>query len=150
MGLVQVALSRLFIFDRFADSNELKHFLDERLPDWTRTRSSSGGLPRIPEESCKTFGKFSSLWAVVLGGAVGRAVAFNTTNPRFESSHWQYYLPSSVLKTVLKRRNKEKVAGNDQIKKKLFVTSIIYLLFLLWSEYSTLSVLITDTKWLNN
>ena len=37
-------------------------------------------------------------------GAVGRVVASNTRDPRFESSQRQYYL----LSTVLKRRKKKK------------------------------------------
>ena len=37
-------------------------------------------------------------------GAVGRVVASDTRDPRFESSHWQIYLLSIVVKAVLKRR----------------------------------------------
>ena len=38
-------------------------------------------------------------------GAVGRAVASDTRDPQFESSHWQLYRLSTVLKAVLKRQN---------------------------------------------
>ena len=30
-------------------------------------------------------------------GTVGRAAAFDTIDPQFESSHWQFYLLQSVL-----------------------------------------------------
>ena len=53
-------------------------------------------------------------------GSVGRAVAFDTRGPRFESSHRQKFINIEHLYTVncvLKRRNKEKYAGNGPLKK---------------------------------
>ena len=45
--------------------------------------------------------------------AVGRAVASDTRDPRFESSHRKFYLLSTVLsKLHRKDENKEKEAGN--------------------------------------
>ena len=44
-------------------------------------------------------------------GAVGREVASHTRNPRFESGHRKY----SLLSTVSKDENKEKVTGNGPI-----------------------------------
>ena len=37
-------------------------------------------------------------------GAVGRAVPSYTRDLQFETSHWQFYLLSTVLKTLLKRQ----------------------------------------------
>ena len=56
-------------------------------------------------------------------GSVGRAVAFDTRGPRFESSHWQKFINIEHLYTVncvLKRRNKnkEKEAVNGPFFKK--------------------------------
>ena len=48
-------------------------------------------------------------------GAVGRAVYSGTRHQRFKSNHWQFYL--LALETELKRRKKEKEAGNGQIRK---------------------------------
>ena len=46
-------------------------------------------------------------------GAVGRAVAFNTRGPGFESSHRQLLLNIYLLLTVCRKdENKEKEAGN--------------------------------------
>ena len=48
-------------------------------------------------------------------GSVGRVVASDTRGPRFKSSHWQKFIYIEHLFTVnceLKRRNKEKEAGN--------------------------------------
>ena len=46
-------------------------------------------------------------------GAVGRAVAYDTRGPRFESSHRQLLLNIYLLLTVCRKdENKEKEAGN--------------------------------------
>ena len=46
-------------------------------------------------------------------GAVGRAVAYDTRGPGFESSHWQLLLNIYLLLTVCRRdENKRKEAGN--------------------------------------
>ena len=51
-------------------------------------------------------------------GAVGRVVASDTRDPRFESSHWQYFLLSTALKSCIKKTKiKKKGAGNGPIKK---------------------------------
>ena len=55
-------------------------------------------------------------------GSVGRAVASDTRGPRFESSHQQnkFYIEHLLtVNCVLKRRNKEKEAGNGPFKKSL-------------------------------
>ena len=48
-----------------------------------------------------------------LCGSVGRAVASNTRDPRFESSHWQKIIYIEHLFTVYRKdENKEKEARN--------------------------------------
>ena len=52
-------------------------------------------------------------------GAVGRAVASNTRDPRFESSHRQYYILSTQLKNCIeKTKIEKKEAGNGPFFKK--------------------------------
>ena len=52
-------------------------------------------------------------------GAVGRAVASNTRDPRFESSHRQYYILSTQLKNCIeKTKIEKKQAGNGPFLKK--------------------------------
>ena len=50
-------------------------------------------------------------------GAVGRAVAFDTRGPGFESSHRQPKMNIYLL-FVEKTKNKEKEAGNGPFKKR--------------------------------
>ena len=50
------------------------------------------------------------------GGSVGRAVASDTRDPRFESQHRQTLSTNCTLK---KDENKEKEARNGQFKKKI-------------------------------
>ena len=53
-------------------------------------------------------------------GTVGRAVASNTRETGFESSHWQLLLNIYLLLTVCRKDgNKEKEAGNGPFKKTL-------------------------------
>ena len=55
-----------------------------------------------------------------LCGSVGSAVASDTWGPRFESNHRQKFIYIEHLSTVncvLKRRNKEKEAGNGPFLK---------------------------------
>ena len=52
-------------------------------------------------------------------GAVGIVIASNSRDPRFESSHQQYYLLSTALKTVMKRRKWKKETGNGPNLKNL-------------------------------
>ena len=52
-------------------------------------------------------------------GAVGRAVAYDTRGPGFESSHWQLLLNIYLLLTVCRKdENKRKEAGNGPSLKK--------------------------------
>ena len=59
-------------------------------------------------------------------GAVGRAVAYNTRGPRFNSSHRQLLLNINVLLTVCRKdENKEKRPGMAHLLKKSIVSSWI-------------------------
>ena len=52
-------------------------------------------------------------------GAVGRAAAYDTRGPGFESSHWQLLLNIYLLLTVCRKdENKEKRSGMAHFKKK--------------------------------
>ena len=51
-------------------------------------------------------------------GSVGRAVTSDTRGPRFESSRSQNFYIECILSTALKRRNKEKDAGNGPFLKR--------------------------------
>ena len=44
-------------------------------------------------------------------GSVGRAVAFDSRGPRYESSHWQKFLLNVFCQLYWKDENKEKEAG---------------------------------------
>ena len=55
-----------------------------------------------------------------LCSSVGRAVAYNTRDPRFESRHRQNLLNICLLSTVCRKdENKEKEAGKDPFKKQI-------------------------------
>ena len=55
-------------------------------------------------------------------GAVGRVVASNTRDPRFESSHRQYYLLSTLLKNFIEKTKIKKMSpGMAQFLKKQYV-----------------------------
>ena len=56
-------------------------------------------------------------------GAVGRAVAYNTRGPGFESSHWQLLLNIYLLLTVCRKdENKEKRSGMAHFKKNRYAS----------------------------
>ena len=49
-------------------------------------------------------------------GSVGRAVASDTRDLRFETSHWQDFIMNIFTVTVEKTKIKKKEAGNSPIK----------------------------------
>ena len=68
-------------------------------------------------------------------GAVGRAVAFKTRGPRFDSSHRQNFIEHLfIINCIEKTKINKKEAGNGPLFKKIILEIDIYLVILTYCE----------------
>ena len=68
-----------------------------------------------------------NVWGSDCGGSVGRAVAANTRDLLFKSSHWQTFIEHLLtVNCVEKTKIKQKEAGNGQFKKNNDILTAIW------------------------